>query len=558
MNSETRNCQKCKNNFNIEPDGFSFYEKLKVPAPKVCPDCRFKQQAVWRNEMSLYTGRACDLCKKSIVTMYNPKSSYKVYCLDCYKSDNWDPRSFAKAYDSSRSFFEQLNELLISVPKATLFDAAGYGSNVRSDYTNASAALKDCYFLFNSGPAENTFYSRGVDMTNDVSDAYFCVKDEQCYEILNTHECNTVVWSTNCRSCVNCYFCEDLSGCTDCFGCVGLRNKSLHIYNEKVSRDEFGKFMDDFRGSYKRQQEEKQKFNNFRLQFPKRESHNIGTVNSSGDYLSNTKNVKHSFEIRVGGEDAMHCFACKAPKDSVGVLGYGVKSELLLEVVSTGNSSRVIGSYAIDNSSDVLHSFSCRPNNKKLIGCDSMKNAEYCILNKQYTKEEYEKLREHIINELTEKGVYGLMMPPELSPFAYNETIAQDNMPLSKEEAIAQGFRWEDDVQMTKGKETLLPENIPDHIKDIADDITKEILKCVDCERNYKIIEQELLFYKKMTLPIPRKCFYCRHKDRIVRRGPYKFWQRNCAHCNKEITTNYAPERPEIVYCEECYQQEIY
>lgn len=84
------------------------------------------------------------------------------------------------------------------------------------------------------------------------------------------------------------------------------------------------------------------------------------------------------------------------------------------------------------------------------------------------------------------------------------------------------------------------------------------VLKCVDCDRNYKITEQELLFYRKMILPIPRKCFYCRHKDRIEKRGPYKFWNRNCDKCEKEIITNYSPERPEIVYCEKCYQQEVY
>lgn len=150
------------------------------------------------------------------------------------------------------------------------------------------------------------------------------------------------------------------------------------------------------------------------------------------------------------------------------------------------------------------------------------------------------------------------MIPPELAPFAYNETIAQDNMPLTKEEALAQGFRWEDDIQKTEGKETIRPEEIPDHIKDVKDSITNEILKCIDCNRNYKIIKPELLFYRKMVLPIPRKCFYCRHKDRITRRGPYKFWKRACDKCEREITTNYAPDRPEIIYCESCYQKEVY
>ena len=149
-------------------------------------------------------------------------------------------------------------------------------------------------------------------------------------------------------------------------------------------------------------------------------------------------------------------------------------------------------------------------------------------------------------------------MPPELSPFAYNETIAQDNFTLTKEEALAQGFRWQEYIQKTEKRETTPPDKIPDHIKNIPESIAKEILRCMDCNRNYKITEQELQFYKKMILPIPRKCFFCRHKDRVLRRGPYKFWERECAKCQKEITTNYAPDQSEIVYCEKCYQQEVY
>jgi len=78
-------------------------------------------------------------------------------------------------------------------------------------------------------------------------------------------------------------------------------------------------------------------------------------------------------------------------------------------------------------------------------------------------------------------------MPQELAPFAYNESIAQDNFPLTKEEALQLGFRWEDDIQKTEGKETTKPEEIPDNIKDVQDSITGKILKCMECNRNYKI-----------------------------------------------------------------------
>ena len=33
MNQETKTCQNCKAQFIIEPDDFTFYEKINVPPP---------------------------------------------------------------------------------------------------------------------------------------------------------------------------------------------------------------------------------------------------------------------------------------------------------------------------------------------------------------------------------------------------------------------------------------------------------------------------------------------------------------------------------------------
>ena len=170
---------------------------------------------------------------------------------------------------------------------------------------------------------------------------------------------------------------------------------------------------------------------------------------------------------------------------------------------------------------------------------------------------------------------YGEFYPIELSPFGYNETLAVEDVMLSKEEALQKGFNWQDNIQKTTGKETLKPENIPESINDIGDSILDEVLACTECRRNYKIVPNELIFYRKMKIPIPRRCFYCRHEARLKRRNPFKLWHRKCmcgstsspqvttkhnheGYCEVEFETSYAPDRPEIVYCEKCYQQEVY
>ena len=77
MESETRICQNCKKDFTIEPEDFSFYEKIKVPPPTFCPDCRAQRRFMWRNERSLHK-RPCSLCKKDFISIYSKNSPFIV------------------------------------------------------------------------------------------------------------------------------------------------------------------------------------------------------------------------------------------------------------------------------------------------------------------------------------------------------------------------------------------------------------------------------------------------------------------------------------------------
>jgi hypothetical protein len=141
-----------------------------------------------------------------------------------------------------------------------------------------------------------------------------------------------------------------------------------------------------------------------------------------------------------------------------------------------------------------------------------------------------------------------------LSLFPYNLTMAQEHFPLTKKEALSKGYQWRD-----PDKRDYQPQSteLPDHIDMIEDSIVKEILACETCKKNYRIIPQELKFYRENVLPLPRKCFNCRHENRFLMRNPRHLWQRSCQKCSTEILSSYAPVRPEIVYCEDCYQNAL-
>ena len=557
MQSETRQCKKCQQDFIVEPDDFSFYEKMKVPAPKICPDCRFKMRAVFRNERTLYK-RICGLCNHSIITMYNPNSPYTVYCNDCFVSDKWDPYSYGVDYDPSKPFFDQLKELTIKVPKSATYSSTYVGPNINSEYTNFAGGNKDGYLIFNSGPGnENCAYSRGILGARDVFDFYYGDEIENCYECVNVHKSNGVVFGQNISDSIDSRFVLNCSGCTNCFGCVNLRHKSYYFFNEPMKRDEWLERVKEFSGSYAKTEEIKRKFLEFALKFPRRENNNLKIANCSGDYIFESKNCHQCLEVSFC-EDMRYSFSVKRGKDCADMIGHCRSSELLYNGVGVGAGSRnVICSWWVESSQDVEYSFTTRQS-KNCIGCDGIKNGNFVILNKRYNEDEYKKIKAMILEELKTRGVYGDFFPAELAFFSYNETIGQDNRPLTREQALTEGFRWEDEIKKTEGKGTLKIEDIPDNIKEVQDSILDEVLTCMKCSRNYRLIRRELEFYKKMSIPIPRECWNCRFTERILRRGPYKFWNRNCAKCQKDIITNYAPDRPEIIYCEKCYQYEVY
>ena len=200
-----------------------------------------------------------------------------------------------------------------------------------------------------------------------------------------------------------------------------------------------------------------------------------------------------------------------------------------------------------------------------LFGCVGLKKKQYCIFNKQYTQTEYERLREKIIQHMQKTSEYGELFPVQYSPFGYNETAAQEYFTLNKADVERNGWKWRDNTGGTFGKETI-PE-ITDHIAEVAENITKEILACVECKKNFQIIPQELKMYQHMGLALPRLCHNCRHLRRIHLRNPRRLWKRQCmctqpshnhsARCPNQFETSYSPDTKELVYCELCYQKEI-
>jgi hypothetical protein len=499
-----------------------------------------------------------------------------VYCRPCWWGDDWDGIDQGIDFDESKSFISQLYDLSRKGPAPSLFGL--YTTLTNSEYTNMVSDLKNCYLLTHSDECENCMYGSCIVGCKDSVDNTMLDDSELCYDNVDCQKCYQTLYSVDCANCRNVYFSNNCVDCSDCFGCVNLRSQKYHIFNKPYSKEEYVEVIKSLEiNSYKSIQNIKQKAIEFWKKFPKKYIHERHNSNVSGDYIYNSKNTHNSF-IVADIEDSKFCAYITAggkTTDAYDFTHYGASTELMYDTMLSGYSYNIkFGFFTTLQSRNVEYSLFCA-GSKDCFGCVGLKNKQYCILNKQYSKEDYEvlveKIKRHMMDVpyVDKQGLqykYGEFYPIELSPFGYNATTAQEYFPLTKDEVIKRGYSWKEPEDKNYQLD-IMPENLPDTIDNVDEEILSKVISCEHagscneaCMTAFKIVSEELKFYKRMNIPLPRLCSNCRYFQRNQFRNPMKLWHRKCMKegCGNEFETSYAPEKPDIVYCEKCYQQEVY
>mgnify|MGYP000520357309 CR=1 FL=1 len=577
-NSQNKNCQNCKSDFIIESDDFGFYEKIKVPPPTFCPECRAIRRLIWRNERSLYHN-TCAFSGKNIISMFDPELKLTVYDREIWWSDKWDPTTYGQTYDFSKPFFLQFKELLQKVPLENL----GNTNCINSEYGNHNTDCKNCYLTYATFRGENVAYTKGGVEVKDSLDLFTVMKSEQAYEDVVCSGLYKTHFSYDSDDSINSQFLTSCMNLHDCLGCINLRHKRNTIFNVEYSKEEYEKQLVQYDfGSYKNLETFKKEYSDFIKPYPRRFAALLKSVSVTGDNVMTSKNSKMIFDIFGEVEDSKYITHGMSVKNSYDAYGAG-KMEFLYEGVDAGiDASKVLFAVLTHRSMETHYTYMCF-SSKYLFGCIGMRKQEYCILNKKDSKEDYEKILPKIIQHMNdmpyidEKGrvyKYGEFFPADLAPFAYNETIAQEYYPLSKKEAKESGFKWKEREEKNYEIE-IKSEELPDHIKDVADSIVGKVIECKQsgqcneqCTEAFKITLDELHFYRRMNLTLPRLCPNCRHFQRLGKRNPLGLWGRSCmcvqsghdhqGKCSVSFETPYSPEMPEVIYCEKCYQKEVY
>lgn len=448
----------------------------------------------------------------------SPKNNkIKAYCEECFRSEGFDAMEYGKDLDLNRAFFDQIYELMVKVPR----HISNAINNENSAYIISAHNNKNCYFVDEVDGSRDCYYGYNVQYCKNIVEALYVRDSEIGFNLIKAENCYSVFYSKNIFNCRNSAFLLNCRNCSNCLFCANLRNGEYCIFNKKVSEEEFRRFWDYiFAAKQENVDLSKQKFDDFLKDqfFPA--GLMINCDDSSGDYLSNCKNVRDSWCVD-NCRDCRYCSDIHYSKDCFDVNIY--EGDLMYESIHVGPKGygqffSQLGWFST-NIYYCVDVRSCRD----CFGCVGTKRKEFCILNKQYSKEEYFSLKERLIERMKKNGEWGEFLPLKMSQHAYNTTMAQRIFPLTKKEVFDRGLEWEDEEE----------------------------------KNDFRLTDAEKSFYQKHGIPMPNISPSKRIEQLWAKMPARKLVLANCGKCGTETKSSFSLDSQGKIFCQKCYIGEV-
>lgn len=498
-----KTCLLTGKEFEITEHELVFLKKINLPPPKYSPKAREIMRLAFRSERTLHM-RKCDKTGERMLSVYRANASFPVYKYDYWMSEEWEAPSLP--YDKNKGFFEQYAELSALTPRPNGFSP--YNENC--DYVNAAEKNRNCYMHILADRCEDCYYVHGGFGCRDCIDCAYIYDSELCFEANDCRKCY------HCRMCFLCdnsselSFCMNLRGCSNCFMCSNMQNQSYCFFDKQLTREKYEEEMAKIDlGSY----EEFSKYeNHFMNEIVEKGDYTrmINTENSDGNFLINVKNCHQCYDV----EDAEDChyvrISANGVKDVHHTHAVVDGSQLIYCNVSTTesyNCHNIIGCWTTKDSAYGEFLQGC----KNCLGCISLRYKKNCILNKEYSEDEFKELKKHIMDELGDD--WGQPFPLSIAPLSYLDCAYSDYHEMTKEEVEAIGWVYGEKDEMNKGESQPVIE-IPDNSSDFADETASAIYSCAASGRPFRITRNEALMLQKLGAPLPRKHFETRFKER--------------------------------------------
>jgi len=472
--------------------------KGKIPLPALHPVESIRRACCHGNYFFLFRGKS-GYSSASQITRYHPSLHKKICTPDEFWSDAIDNTESGRSYDFTRPFFEQLGEVFADSYLLPLIQINCEGS----EYINGGKNVRNSYLCFDILESEDCLYCFAQYSGTDNICCVLSRGSRYCYECLNINNCYECQHCTDCTNSSGCFGCFDCIGCADCFGSAGLRNVRYHAFNEDLGKDGYTAFIDGRNlGDYAVRRSEVHRCREFFASTGHQPNYMVNTEDCSGNYLRDSKNALNcSFSHRlencgylVNSKNSSNCWR-----------GMAIDSEFSYQSVPVGSSLDLYG-YANVGGENNVYALCMEHGCSQCFGCAGLKRKSYCILNKQYPKQEYLELLPRIIEHMKRTNEWGKGLPPELSLHALKHSVANVFVePLAEDEARRRGYICQDleldsPLGMVCGS-SVLSKN-PSDIKE--DDIMGKVFSSEKSGRLFNIQRRELAFHKHFSIPLPR------------------------------------------------------
>ncbi len=429
---QIKQCKNCNQPFTVTDTDEAFYKTLSptfagklylIPSPTFCPSCRAIRRLAYRNENKLYR-RKSDFSGKEMISVFRPDSPYKIYTRDEWWSDKWDALNCAQNPnpntnpdpDLDKLFFDQFASLQLKVPRPPLIN----NKAENSEYCNFADGNKNCYMVTSANRNEDCYYGFLLVENTSCIDCLWCTNSELCYECVDCRHCYNTDHAQDCENCVDSAYLYNCRGLNNCLLCVNLNNVRYHIKNRPYERNEYFKAVKAAKADPTLAAME---FEKVKQEFNIRKSATLISCDACiGNNIFHSKNIHEGFDV-YDSEDSAYLHDGLKATDCQDICFFD-GTELCYESTSLIGYGYRFTNFCRD-SYNLFYCDNCH-SCKNCFGCIGLKRKEYCVLNKQYEQNEYEKTCAALIDHMIKTGEWGEFFPVNKSLFPLEDTLAVD------------------------------------------------------------------------------------------------------------------------------------
>ena len=410
-------------------------------------------------------------------------------------------------YNFSINFFENFKKLFLRVPISWVHDFDWTSEN--SDYADIVSSSKNVYLSWNVTVwNENVLYSLWVkEYSKDVLNSIMVWDNSSI--VFNSHSVISsfkIFYSKYVYDSNNIYFSTNMQWCSECIFCDNLINKSYCISNREYKKEEY----------FELKEKTLKEKNKFALYFSKLNNiwKNIWSNNVDWIFAIKSENIDKWIYLYnvINWRNIILAWYSYWIENLYDSIFNWAKSDCYWTLCVWKKAENVYCSFWISGWTNLFYCYDLVWGCSYCLGCIWLKNKSYCILNKQYEKEEWKLIVSEIFKHMESDWILWDYFPPKLNPFYFNNTLAWIIGNFKKEDVEEKWYMWRDKeikVDIPEGSEIIRISDLKNYQwfnKDWKWQINPDIMKkvIVDNKWNYyKIVKMEYDFLMKYGLPLP-------------------------------------------------------